>query len=265
MEISHSVFLGILQGITEFLPISSSGHLVLAEYFLGLKVETLKSFDVVVHMGTFFAIIAYFRKDVWELIKAFFLLIFGKLKVSDPYAKLIFYIVIGTIPAAIIGILFEEPIDQMFRKPSAVAMWMIILAVLFMLGEFVYLRTKNHGINWRKALIIGCAQALALIPGISRSGSTIAAGLFQGIKREEAARFSFLLGLPAILGAGLITALKVSDGGSEIIGAGAMLAGFISSFVFGLMSVAFLMRYLKEHRLTVFAIYLMALGLSVFT
>ncbi|MBD3360443.1 undecaprenyl-diphosphatase UppP [Candidatus Peregrinibacteria bacterium] len=263
MEFSDSLILGILQGITEFLPVSSSGHLVLGEYYLGLNVETLKSFDVVVHLGTLLAILVYFKKDVWEILKALGRLFCRKFEKKDPYLKLILFIVIGTVPAVIFAILGEKWIDNTFRNVKAVGIWMFIVGIIYLIGEFAYKRRKNHKMNYRKAFVIGMVQALALIPGVSRSGSTITAGLFQGIERSSAARFSFLLGIPAIVGAGLFTAVNLPENGIEI-SIIPLFTGFFTSFIFGLLSVAFLMRFLKRNSLIVFSIYLIALGISVF-
>lgn len=291
MDWINALILGILQGFTEFLPISSSGHLVLVEHHLGLNVDTLKSFDVLVHVGTLLAILVYFWRDIWGMIQAFFGVIFGKIKTSDAYAKLVFYVVISSFPAVILGLTAEDFIDGAFRNVTAVGISMFVVGIIFILGEFRYrslhkiapmeqkmkenfdeaaeyvnaahVSKEVRGLNWWKALLIGVAQGFALIPGVSRSGSTIVAGLFLGIKRESAARFSFLMGSPVIFGAGLVTALKIPENGGFVIGITPMLIGFISSFVVGLFSIWFLMNFLKKHSLIVFSIYLIALGFSV--
>ena len=261
MDFLDAIYLGILQGITEFLPVSSSGHLVLGEKFLGLDVEELKSFDVIVHMGTLLAIVLYFWKDVWGMIKA----LFGK---SREYEMLIVYIIVVTVPAVLAGLFLEDAIDSTFRNVISVGLWMILVGVFFILGERFFKKVKKGKMSVKKAVIIGLAQSLALIPGVSRSGSTIVAGLFQGIKRDEAARFSFLLGIPAIAGAGLYTMLKMpmeggwsTDGG--LIGSDILLVGFVSAFIAGIASIVFLMRFLKKHSLVVFSVYLFILGGSV--
>jgi undecaprenyl-diphosphatase len=272
MGILDALILGILQGITEFLPISSSGHLVIAETFLGLKVETLKSFDVVVHLGTLSAIIIYFWKDVVGLFRGFFAflgLYKNDIKVRD-YQNLIKYIILASIPAVLVGLFLEDTIDFLFRDVFYVGLWMIIVAEVFLLAEFVsekkskFKSTTNlkkfHEINLSKAIIIGLAQAVALIPGVSRSGSTIAAGLFQGISREKSARFSFLLAMPVIFGAGLLTLLKGLKTDSFNVEFIPMLTGFVASLVSGFVAVYFLMKFLKKHSLKVFSIYLFVIG-----
>lgn len=287
-----SLILGALQGVTEFLPISSSGHLVLGEQFLGLKVEALKTFDIVVHMGTLLAILVYFAKDIRELFVALFKFFVGKLSKNDPYGKLILLIIVGTLPAVIAGFTLEGWIDENFRNVEAVAVGMLVVGFVFLLGEFVnkkYLAKKIgsdfgsdsssggfKNFNLRQALIIGCAQAIALLPGVSRSGSTIVAGIFQGIDRSTAARFSFLLAIPAIAGAGILTAFHVAggDGLEAVASAGgvpaggtinnfAVTIGFFSSFIFGLLSIWGLMKFLKKHTLHVFAFYLIVVGMAV--
>lgn len=259
-----SLILGIIQGITEFIPISSSGHLVLMEKFLGLNVSALKSFDVTVHVGTLFAILIYFWADVWGMLKSLGMFFCGKAKKDDPYGRLILFIIIGTIPSVILGFFGESYLDNLFRNVLGISMVMVLTGFVFILGESVYKRTipKKKELKWWKALIIGFAQAVALIPGISRSGSTIIAGLFQGIERAYAARFSFLLGIPAIAGAGLLTALKISESGVEVDNL-PLLIGFVSSLLVGLLSIHILMKFLKNHSLGVFAVYLIILGGSV--
>ena len=287
MEIIDSLILGAVQGVTEFLPISSSGHLVLGEHYLDLNVEMLKSFDVVVHIGTLLAILVYFWRDIWGMLCAVGRLFAGRLKLKDPYARLIFFIIIGTIPAVIVGLFFEDLIDSTFRNVKAVGAWMMVMGIVFVMGEYSYKRWHKgfaekvddvrdyvqpggyespevRGMKWWKVIVIGLAQALALIPGVSRSGSTIVAGLFQGISRSSAARFSFLLGIPAMAGAGLLTALKIPENGGLGLDIWPLIIGGLTSFVFGLLAVAFLMKFLKKNSLIIFAIYLIALGFGVF-
>jgi len=276
----EALFLGVMQGISEFLPISSSGHLIIGEELLGLNVADLKSFDVVVHMGTLMAILVYFRNDLWEMIRQFFGLFKGKFDLQNPYMKLVIYLLIGTVPAVFAGLFLEDIIDGYFRHMDKVAICMIFIGFMFVFGEIVYKKlykktsVENKGgkngeiqnmTTW-KALLIGTAQAFALIPGISRSGSTIVSGLFFGIRRDAAARFSFLLGVPAIFGAGLLTSLDFVVDNAELgVTASPLFVGFFSSFAFGLLSVWGLMKFLKNNGLWVFAFYLILLGISVLT
>jgi len=292
MSYLDAIILGIVQGVTEFLPISSSGHLVLGEHFLGLNVADLKSFDVAVHMATLLAIIIYFWKDFKGLVVGFLYVITGQVKKAGPYANLILYIVVGTVPAVIVGLFFEDVLDEYFRNIRSVAFFMLGAGVIFIIGEKVYrivyrgkstgekLKLKGdlikelirpgssekgevRGMKWYKAVIIGVFQAAALIPGVSRSGSTIVAGLFQGVDRSSAARFSFLLGIPAILGAGILTGMKIPESGGLGVDIGVLMVGFVFAFLAGLVSVSFLMRFLKSNSLFVFAFYLIVVGLYV--
>lgn len=259
MTILEAIILGAVQGVTEFLPISSSGHLVLAQDLMGLSFSSLKSFDVVVHLGSLTAILLYFSKDVKGLIGAFFRFVLGKREEGDEYESLMGLILLGTLPAVIVGFTLEDQIDHAFRSPTWVATWMIIVALYFVLGEFIYKRRERKELGVFSTIMVGCFQALALIPGVSRSGSTITTGMIGGLTRERAARFSFLLGIPAISGAGLLTAIKMSKEGLgvEIL---PLVLGFFSSFVLGILSIYLLMKLLKRHTLLIFAVYLMILG-----
>jgi undecaprenyl-diphosphatase len=264
MTFLDALILGLVQGITEFLPISSSGHLVLSETLLGLDVEALKSFDVAVHIGTLVAIIIYFWKDFVGLIMGFLSLIrvVKKKPKYKEYQKLIGYIVVGTIPAVIIGLFFGDAIDYLFRNTLYVGLFMIIVAEVFIIAEGVLKKYKDtNKVGLKQAIIIGIAQSAALIPGVSRSGSTIAAGIFQGIPRERAARFSFLLAMPAIFGAGLLTLIKEIRADEFTVEAMPMIVGFIASVASGFAAVYFLMKFLKHHTLKVFSVYLFAIGL----
>ncbi|MBU1992567.1 MAG: undecaprenyl-diphosphatase UppP [Patescibacteria group bacterium] len=252
-----SIILGFIQGVTEFLPISSSGHLVVIEHFLGLDFEKHKAFDVAVHLGTLTSILIYFRKDIWNLIKAFFKLFIGK--ITEEYSKLILFIIIGTVPAVITAVYFEKQIDVVFRDPFMVAMAMLIVGIIFIIGEMIGFQTEKTGLKWWKAIIIGIAQAIALIPGVSRSGLTIVAGLFSGLEREKAARFSFLLGAPAMFGAGIWTYVNYNPGilTDAPFDLWIFIIGFAMSALTGLAAVSFLMYFLKKHTLLGFAFYLL--------
>lgn len=265
MTYLEALILGVVQGVTEFLPISSSGHLVIGESLLGLEVEHLKSFDVLVHLATLLAIVIYFWSDFVELVRAFFRFVSGRGE-GGKYEKLVGAIVVGTVPAVIVGFFAGDIIDEVFRDTEMVGLMMAVAAIFFLLAEKVYKNAAEkrdlNDMNWRRAIWIGVAQAFALIPGISRSGSTISAGLFGGMDRSEAARFSFLLGIPAMLGAGVLTA--TGDGGFNSVEAGVLIVGFLASFLAGLASVAFLMKFLKKYSLRVFALYLILMAVALF-
>ncbi len=239
MSLAEAVILGIIQGITEFLPISSSGHLILVESILKLEVSSLKSFDVTVHVGTLLAILIYFRKDLLD-------------------ARRFPWLILGSIPAVLVGFFLEDFIDSIFRSAFAVSIMMLITGFLFFISESLSFKAKDSKLNIKNVLLIGLAQAFAIIPGVSRSGSTIFAGTLLGMKREEAARFSFLLGSIAIAGAGLLTALDIE---SAPINLEILFTGFLSSFLAGFFAVKWLMTYLKQHSLRIFGMYLMFIAL----
>ncbi len=247
MTILQAILLGVIQGITEFLPISSSGHLIIFESLFGLKVEELLDFDIALHMGTLLAILIYFRKDIWEL-----------LTFKNP--KLIKFILIGTIPAVVIGFLFKDAIEAALRSPFSVSILMITVGILFLLPEKLFVK-KQTNLNLKKSIIIGLAQSLALMPGVSRSGATILSGTWLGLSREEAARFSFLLGSIAIFGAGLLAAKDLDQ---VTIESSVLAAGFLASFVAGIFSIGFLMKFLKKYSLKVFGVYRILFGLLIF-
>ena len=264
MEIFDSVILGALQGLTEFLPISSSGHLVIGERLLGLPVVDLKSFDVAVHMGTLIAIFVYFWKDFWEMLKALGGIVTGRVSETatwdnddERYASLITFIILGTIPAVFVGLFLGDRIDGFFRDPAIVGASMVIMGLFFLLAERVGERVKHGRINMKRSLLIGLFQAVALIPGISRAGATIGGGLLAGLRREKAAKFSFLLGAPAIAGAGILTAMKDGLGTVELW---PVLIGFVVAGGVGFLAIWGLMKFLKNHSLLVFAVYLLVVG-----
>lgn len=262
MNILDAVILGILQGITEFLPISSSGHLIIAEQWLGLPVEHLEGFDVAVHFGTLLAIIIYFRKDWLELAQSFFTYIFRSKNYKKGELHPLYFIV-GTIPAIIVGLLFSDLIQGNLRSGNAVAIGLIVVALYFVFAEYVKKHRPEKEIGLKEAIIIGIAQAFALIPGVSRSGATISTGLVLGIPREKAARFSFLLGGIAILAGTTLSIIKVTKGDFSLPASDILIIGILTSFVAGVASITFLMKFLKHHTLIGFAVYRILLGLAI--
>lgn len=241
MTFLQAFILGIIQGITEFLPISSSGHLVLMESVLGLHFDELKGFDVVLHTGSLVAILIYFWHDLWGLLKN--LRLFG-------------YIILATVPAVIAGLTLEDWLDYVFRDPKVVLLMLALLAGFFIVAENFPPQKNRQEFTLKNTFLMGLAQAVALIPGISRSGSVMGTGLLFGLKREEAARFAFLLGTPAIAGAALLTGLHIIQGEVSLPSWDLVAVGFFTSAIGGYLSVAFLMRFLKTHSLRWFAGYL---------
>jgi undecaprenyl-diphosphatase len=251
----NSIILGLVQGITEFLPISSTGHLVIFRDILGMNVDYGLAFDALLHLATALAVVVYFRKD---------LISFCTREGRQENNIKIKHLVWGTIPAIILGLSFQELIETSFRSLWVVAGALVIGGLIMLVSEkFI----KEGKLNTKNSLIIGLFQSLALIPGMSRSGMTIAGGYFLGLKKETAIRFSFLLSLPIILGSGLYKFLEVV-GDTALISQiwGQLLLGSISAFVFGLLAIDFLIKFLKNHTFKGFVIYrvILALFLAVF-
>ncbi|MBT0652182.1 undecaprenyl-diphosphatase UppP [Geomobilimonas luticola] len=259
----HSAVLGALQGLTEVLPISSSGHLILIPWLLHWP-ESGLTFDVALHLGTLLALSLYFWRDIIELAFNFFRGISGG-GFHTSSDRLPFYIIAGTIPAAIAGKTLEGPIEELFRSnPALIATFLIVFGLVLALSDTIGAkRWKMDGLTLRAALIIGLAQCLALVPGVSRSGITITAALFLGFNREAAARFSFLLSLPIVAGAGI---LKVGHLISQGIPAGdvqPLVIGIATSALFGYASIAFLLRFVQSHTLYPFVWYRLVAGSGV--
>jgi undecaprenyl-diphosphatase len=259
MSILQAIILGLAQGLTEFIPVSSSGHLVLLHQFMGISQNGL-AFDVALHIGTLLALLLYFYKDVAELIKAVF--------IQNEKTKLAYLLIIATIPAVIVGMLLESVAESAFRSSSLVAVNLIVVALFMLLAESytkaLQHKTKLENIKTSQALTMGVVQAAAIVPGVSRSGSTIVAGLFSGLERVAATRFSFLLGIPITFGA--ILKVLTTSGSMQLIASekAVFLVGILTAFVSGLTAIAFLLKYLAKHTLNIFAYYRIALGTLVF-
>jgi undecaprenyl-diphosphatase len=261
VNLLQAFFLGILQGATEFLPVSSSGHLVLVPWLLDWESPGL-AFDVVVHWGTALAIIVYFWRDWLALIQAAVRSLYRR-SLADPDARLFWFLVLGTIPAVPVGWKLEDFFEMLFARPVAAASFLLVTAAFLAASERVGRRVRElDELTWLDALIVGLAQALAIFPGVSRSGATIAAGLARGLRRESAARFSFLLATPIILGAGLLELLDLAQVGELTAQAPALAVGFLSAGVVGFGCIHFLLRYLQHRRLYPFAVYCAVAGVA---
>lgn len=267
-EIIEAIVLGIVQGISEFVPISSSGHLVIVPWFFGWEKPSLL-FDLILHWGTLVSILMVFWRDFWDILVAVLQGI-ARRSLADPNARLGWFIVIGTLPAASLGLLFKDFFESLFLDPRSVGFFLLVTATILYGSEQLTKRVSTQGrktdqMTLRDTLIIGFGQALALAPGISRSGSTIAAGLIAGLNRESAARFSFLLGTPAFFGAGLLELLDAlaTDQADVMAQMPQLITGFVVSAVVGYLSIRFLLAYLRTHTLNVFAAYCCGMGLLV--
>ena len=266
-EIFQAIVLGIVQGATEFIPVSSSGHLVIVPWLLGWEGGDLL-FDTMLHWGTLLSIVVVFWADFVRIIRAALLSLVRR-SLADSDARLGWWIVLASVPAAATGFLLKDAIEALFHEPVAAGGFLFITAA-FLLGSEWLARRNSAGatldrLRLADALLIGLAQAVALAPGISRSGSTIAAGLARGLRRDEAARFSFLLGTPAFFGAGLLQLLDVlgADGAGLAGRLPILLVGFVASAISGFVAIRFLLAFLRTRTLYPFAIYCVAMGGAV--
>jgi undecaprenyl-diphosphatase len=258
MSAWQALFLGALQGATEFLPISSSGHLVLVPWLLGWQ-NTELAFGALVHLGTLLALVIYFWRDLWTLLIAGLQTLKTR-RIETPRQRLAWLIVIATIPGAVLGYLVQDWVDANFASPLGAAIQLIITGFLLFAAERWWHGTKAaEEATVRAAAVIGLAQAVSILPGISRSGATMAAGLAGGMKRTEAARFSFLMSVPIVAGAGGYELLKSLGNGQQGGLAAALLAAGAAAIV-GYVAVSGLLRYLRERSLMPFAYYCWAFG-----
>ena len=269
MDVIQAIIIGIVQGLTEFLPVSSSAHLVFFQKLLG--VESSLAFDTFLHLGTLIAVMWFFRGDIFNMIQSFWLSIGDLLQgrflegfYSDPYKRLAWYVILATIPVAVVGVLFEDSVDALFSGALYVPAFF-----LFVTGTILYLsqRMAPGNVNFdtitkREALFMGLGQACAILPGLSRSGTTIAAGLTIGLDKEFAAKFSFILSIPAILGAFI---LQVKDIGSAMdANFLPIFLGFIASIVAGYFAIKWMLNLIQNRSLDIFAFYCWVMGIIVF-
>lgn len=258
MSLLQAILLGIIQGLTEFLPVSSSAHLVLVPFLLGWAIpeDQTFSFDVLVQMGTLVAVIIYFRKDLLAIILAFVRAISSRKPFADPQANLGWYLILATIPAGLVGLFLKDKVEAVFNSPVVTAIFLLVTALLLTVSEWIGRRDRPlESMTWKDALWIGCFQALSIFPGISRSGSTISGGLSRNLERKGAARFAFLMSIPIMIAAGLLAGLDLLKM-PDLSGFLPMLvAGFLSAAVVGYLSIHWLLSYLNRHSLRTFAIY----------
>lgn len=263
-QVWEAVFLGILQGATEFLPVSSSAHLVLWTFWKP-EISSDLTFDLMLHVGTLGAVLVYFRKEWKSVFRAFFQLLYQPKEVSEGSRKMVLALLWGTVPALIAGFLFEEVIEENLRRPTVVAATLAGFALLLLWADWRGRQIRNlTDLSRRDALLIGAAQALALVPGVSRSGITITAGLLLGFSRAEAARFAFLLTVPIITAAALWRARLIFVTGVPEMGeAGTIAAGMISSWLIGFLCIGVLLRFLKTGSYLPFVAYRLLLAAFV--
>lgn len=254
MDFVDAMILGLVQGITEFLPISSTGHLVLVRGLLSIDDANGLVFDTVLHFATTIAVMLYFRSDIWNLVQVA-LRKLGRLPVNEKDITLLYALIIGTVPAAILGLLLESYMSTHFRTPLVVAVVLFLTSLFFIYAEWRYFLKPTHGeITLKRGLLVGIFQAMALIPGMSRSGSTIAGGMLLGMSRYEASRFSFLLAIPITLGAGSKGALDLL-GQKVVVDWMTILAGSAVAFVTALVVIHFFLKFIRRYTLWPFVWY----------
>jgi undecaprenyl-diphosphatase len=260
-----AVVMGIVQGLTEFLPVSSSGHLILVPFLLGINDPFITSleFSVILHIGTLAALLLYFARDWIRLVPAFLGAARDRSMNSDPDRRLAVLIAIATVPALFLGFVLHD-VEDLIRKEGIVALMLVVGAGILWLAERSgSQRRLALDLSLNQALAIGAAQSLALVPGISRSGISISAGLFAGLRRDEAARFSFLMATPITAAAAAYEVLQVIRGDSIAFQAGPLAAGLAASFVCGLLAIAVLLRFLRTQSTDVFVVYRVILAAIV--
>ncbi|MEW6594424.1 MAG: undecaprenyl-diphosphatase UppP [Thermodesulfobacteriota bacterium] len=262
MSLLHAILLGLIQGATEFLPISSSGHLALAHYFFGVT-EAGLAFDVGLHLGTLVAIVVYFRDDLLTMAAA--LLPPNRQNGGHRHHRRLFwFLAAATIPGVIAGLLLEEAAETSLRHPAMVAATLSAAGLLLLIADRNGGRSRSFDtLTLKDALIIGCSQALAIVPGVSRSGITITAGLFRHLDRQAAVRFSFLLSAPIIFGAGIYKIPEIVTNGLLTDHLAAYVAGFAAAAFSGYLFIAFLMRFVRARSFAIFAYYRFGLSAVV--
>jgi undecaprenyl-diphosphatase len=268
MQTWQAIVLGIVQGLTEFLPISSSGHLLLVPWlfnwhFLLENPDLNKTFDVALHLGTFVAVVAYFWREIVRLLGAWVRSI-ARRSLAEPEGRLAWLLIVSTIPAALVGVLFEDFITERLGKPWMIGVAMILFAgVMYLIDHVAKLDRDMDDLSWFDALLIGVAQALALFPGVSRSGITMMTGLVLRLDRESAARYSFLMSIPVIGGAAAFKGLEIARDGLPPDTATPFLAGMVAAALSGLAAIWFVLAYLKRHNFNLFVVYRIVVGAGV--
>lgn len=260
MSIIEIIVLALIQGLTEFLPISSSAHLILPSQILGWEDQGL-AFDVAVHVGTLVAVVIYFRKEVVEILSAWFKS-FGAQGATDD-SKLGWWIILGTIPAAVLGLIFKDLIELYLRSAWVIAVTTILFGLLLWYADVKGKQTKTiYQLNWKSALMIGMAQAMAMIPGTSRSGITMTAGLMLGMNKQSAARFSFLLAIPVILMMGLYYTVELALG-DHVVDWNTLTLGAGLSFISAYACIFLFLKIIERMGMMPFVIYRLLLGIGL--
>lgn len=267
MNIGQAIVLGVVEGLTEFLPVSSTAHLLIAERLLGLPMKTqeqkdsLIGFTAVIQTGAILAAVLFFLKDILALIASFFGGLGSSAKRAGEDFRFALAVLVGCLPIALVGLALKDVIKSIDEELVTIAVGLIVFSAVFVFAERRATQDRDErSVTVKDGLLLGLAQCLALVPGVSRSGATISAGLLRGLDRVSATRLSFLLGIPALLGAGL---LELKDASSNTTGATATAIATLVSFLVGFASIAFLLRFVAGHKITAFVPYRLAVGVAV--
>ncbi|MBM3145229.1 MAG: undecaprenyl-diphosphatase UppP [Chloroflexi bacterium] len=264
MTLLQSILLGIIQGVTEFLPISSSAHLVLTPHLFGWNIQEQDAFvfDVLVQVATLVAVIAYFWDDLYKITIAFLRGLWRRQPFADDNARMGWLLILATVPAGVVYLLFSDAFKQAFGSPLATSLFLFGTAILLLIAERLGKRERDYAdIRWTDAVIVGLFQALAIFPGISRSGATITGGMIRNLSRPSAARFSFLISLPVMLAAGLVGVIELVALPNTVSQLPIFLPGFITAAIVGYISIRWLIRFLNHRPLYLFSIYCVVFGL----
>lgn len=266
MSILQAILLGIIQGLTEFLPVSSSAHLVLTPYLLGWKIPAQESFifDVLVQVASLVAVIAYFWSDLMAILRAWVSGLIQRKPFAEPQSRTGWLLILATIPAGLAGLLIRDLVEQAFASPVATALFLFVTAAMLTAAEYFSRQKRELDLlNWKDALWIGLAQAVSIFPGVSRSGATISGGMACGLKRPAAARFAFLMSIPIMLAAGLLASLDMVKIPGVMNMLPAIIPGLIASAIVSYFAIRWLLKYLMHRSLYIFALYCAALGAVV--
>ena len=264
MTFLQALVLGIVQGLTEFLPVSSSAHLVVVPFILGWKIppEQVFPFDVLVQLGTLLAVIIFFWKDLWEILRSFVSGLFHLKPFAEPGARLGWYLILATIPAVLLGLLVKDAVEAAFNSVLATAGFLFLTAAFLLVGEYFGKQSRSfNNLGWLDALVMGIFQAISLFPGVSRSGSTIAGGMLRQLDRAAAARFSFLMSVPVMLGAGALEVKDLLEQPDWLSFWPLIAVGFVAAAVCGYLSIRWMLHFVTTHSLRSFAVYCCAIAI----
>lgn len=263
----HSILLGIVEGLTEFLPVSSTGHLTVVEKLLGYRIDDpgITAYTAVIQMGAILAAVLYFWKDIVRLAAAFFAGLGNAEKRNTPDFRLGTGVIVATVPIVLVALALHDLVEGAFRSMWAVAGALIVWSFVMFLADRVGRQTRGEEtVGVKDSVLIGLAQCIALVPGVSRSGATISAGLLMGLDRVTATRMSFFLGIPALLAGGAYQAVKAAGDISHTVGWGPTAVGIVVSFIVGYASIAWLLKFVASNNFTGFVVYRVLLGLAIF-